>query len=97
MDIPNAKDIIKVLVIVIMFVVSSIMVHLYVTHQEKLASFALFLRAFGFIHYTCSSTISYLYNLNPIGPNVSPKFNKVIGFVFIVAGFVIIVSILCLK
>ena len=94
---PNAKDIIKVLLIVIMFVVSNIMVHLYVTHQEKLTSFALFLVAFGLIHCICSTTISYLYNLNPIGPSVSPKFNKIVGFVSIVVGFVLIISIFCLK
>lgn len=73
------------------------MVHLYMTHQEKLVNFALFLMAFGFIHYNCSSTISYLYNLNPIGPNVSPKFNRIVGFVSIVVGFVLIVSMLFLK
>ena len=54
-----------------------------------------FLNTFGWIHYKFSESLAFLYNLNPIGPKIYPKFNLIIGKLFLFASFVyIIISIL---
>ena len=51
--------------------------------QEKLYDFSIFFLGFGLIHWWCSDSIAYLYNLNrliiPFAPKANPRFLRVLG------------------
>lgn len=89
----NVKKIAMMVFLAIIFLMGDLIISSSNSNDINIIHFSWFIIMLGFIHVSFSDTVAYLYSLNPIGPRVSSKTNKLVGSILLFIGLVLAILI----